>query len=143
MEPSSDSSMLAILEGKDMSYGKIYKLIRGLNWRNGNLTKKVSYLKKNLKDIQTEVEKDPFNCDLKERSVKSRKHKGRIESICDENRTRFDGDNMADAFVELFKKFLGTKHAVQPLNSVEINFKRVLSEDEAEDMISMVTDDIK
>ncbi|GKE82912.1 hypothetical protein Tco_1552912, partial [Tanacetum coccineum] len=62
-----------------------------LNWKNGNLTKKVSYLKKNLKDIQTEVEKDPFNCDLKERAVKG--------------------------------------------------FNEVLSEDEAEYMISMVTSD--
>ncbi|GKC91580.1 RNA-directed DNA polymerase, eukaryota, reverse transcriptase zinc-binding domain protein [Tanacetum coccineum] len=128
-----------------------------------------------------EVEKDPFNCDLKERVVKVlneyvevsndelkllqqkarikwlskgdqntsyfhgilklRKCKRRIESICDESGTRFDGDNVADAFVEHFKKFLGTKQVVQPLNSIEINFERVPSEDEVENMISMVTSD--
>ncbi|GJU46929.1 hypothetical protein Tco_1204195 [Tanacetum coccineum] len=56
--------------------------------KNGNLTEKVVNLKKILKDVQTEVEKDPFNYVLKERAV-----------------------------------------------------KRVLSEDEAENMISMVTSD--
>ncbi|GJS40033.1 RNA-directed DNA polymerase, eukaryota, reverse transcriptase zinc-binding domain protein [Tanacetum coccineum] len=135
----------------------------------------------NTRILLIEVEKDPFNCDLKERVVKVlneyvevsndelkllqqkarikwlskgdqntsyfhgilklRKYKRRIESICDESGTRFDGDNVADAFVEHFKKFLGTKQVVQPLNSIEINFERVSSEDEVENMISMVTSD--
>ncbi|GJX98150.1 RNA-directed DNA polymerase, eukaryota, reverse transcriptase zinc-binding domain protein [Tanacetum coccineum] len=101
------------------------------------------------------VEKDPFNCELKEKAVKLLneymavsndelkilKHKGRIKSICDENGIRFDGDNVDDAFVDHFKKFLGIKHVVQPLNSVDINFVKVLDENKANSMISIVTDD--
>ncbi|GKB03041.1 RNA-directed DNA polymerase, eukaryota, reverse transcriptase zinc-binding domain protein [Tanacetum coccineum] len=160
---------------------RLKKPLNRLNWRNGNLTEKVAYLKKNLKDIQAEVEKNPFNCDLKARAVKvlneymevsndelkllqqkakikclsegdqnttyfyeilkSRKHKGRIKSICNENGNRYDGDKVAKAFFEHFKKFLGTKQVVQPLSSVDINLEKTLSEDEAKDMISMVTND--
>ncbi|GKB00672.1 RNA-directed DNA polymerase, eukaryota, reverse transcriptase zinc-binding domain protein [Tanacetum coccineum] len=72
--------------------------------------------------------------------LKSRNHKGRIESICDENGIRYDGDKVVEAFVEHFKKFFcNKKHAVQPLSSVDINFEKVISKDEAKDMISMVT----
>nr|GEV72773.1 ribonuclease H-like domain-containing protein [Tanacetum cinerariifolium] len=71
--------------------------------------------------------------------LKSRKHKGRIESICDENGKRFKEDNVASVFVEHFKKFLGTKHDVQPLESIDVIFDNVLSKKEAEDMIGIVT----
>ncbi|GJY85266.1 retrotransposon protein, putative, ty1-copia subclass [Tanacetum coccineum] len=155
------------------------KWMMRLNWRYENLIEKVAYLKKNLKDIQVEVEKHHFNCDLKQRTVKvlneymkasndelkllqqkakikwlskgdqnttyfhgilkSRNHKGRIESICDENGIRYDSDKVAKGFVEHFKNFFGTKQAVQPLSYVDINFEKVISKDEAKDMISMVT----
>ncbi|GJS02979.1 hypothetical protein Tco_0319487 [Tanacetum coccineum] len=120
-----------------------------LNWKNRNLTDKVA----NLKEVQTAVEKDPFNCELNEKALKtlnnyydriskSRKHKGRIESICDDNGTIFEGENVAEVFVEHFKKFLGTKHVVQPSNSIDVNFDKVLNEEEAKAMINMVTDTI-
>ncbi|GKD38993.1 hypothetical protein Tco_1259200, partial [Tanacetum coccineum] len=48
-------------------------------------------------------------------------------------------DKVTEAFVEHFKKFFGTKQAVQPLSSVDINFEKVLSKDEVKDMISIVT----
>nr|GEZ70282.1 hypothetical protein [Tanacetum cinerariifolium] len=38
--------------------------------------------------------------------LKSKKHKGIIKSICDENDTRYNGDKVAEAFVDDFKKFL-------------------------------------
>ncbi|GJV92605.1 RNA-directed DNA polymerase, eukaryota, reverse transcriptase zinc-binding domain protein [Tanacetum coccineum] len=106
-------------------------------------------LKKKLTNVQTDVEKDPFNSDLKAKAasilneyvvasndelkllqqkakiqwlsegdqnkayfhgiLKSRKQKGRIESICDENGMRFERDNVANVFVEHFKKFLRIK----------------------------------
>ncbi|GKD75361.1 reverse transcriptase domain-containing protein, partial [Tanacetum coccineum] len=117
---------------------RLKKPLNKLNWRNGNLTEKVENLEKKLKEIQNEVEKDPFNCELKEKAVKalneymevsndelkllqqkarikwlsesnqniayfhgilrSRKHKGRMESICDEEGERFDGYNAVEAF---------------------------------------------
>nr|GEV67442.1 hypothetical protein [Tanacetum cinerariifolium] len=73
--------------------------------------------------------------------LKSRKHKGRIKSICDEKGVKFDGDNVATTFVEHLKSFLGSKHDVQPLDSIEIKFDEVLSKEEAEDMIGLVTDE--
>nr|GEW38929.1 ribonuclease H-like domain-containing protein [Tanacetum cinerariifolium] len=81
------------------------------------------------------------SCGLCCKSIKSRKHKGRIESICDENGKRFKGDNVASVFVEHFRKFLGTKHDVQPLESIDMVFDKVLSKEEAEDMIGIVTNE--
>nr|GEW14982.1 RNA-directed DNA polymerase, eukaryota, reverse transcriptase zinc-binding domain protein [Tanacetum cinerariifolium] len=66
---------------------------------------------------------------------------GRIESICDENGKRFEKDNVASVFFEHFKKFLGTKHDVQPLESIDVIFDNVLSKKEAEDMIGIVTNE--
>ncbi|GJR98403.1 hypothetical protein Tco_0270577 [Tanacetum coccineum] len=152
-----------------------------LNWKNGNLSEKVTSLKEKLTNAQAEMEKDPFNTEMKAKAtsflneyliasndelkllqqkakikwlsesdqntayfhgiLKSRKHKGRIKSIGDEKDVRFDGDNVATAFVEHFKSFLGSKHDVQPLDSVEIKFDKVLSKEEVEDMIGLVTDE--
>ncbi|GKB85817.1 RNA-directed DNA polymerase, eukaryota, reverse transcriptase zinc-binding domain protein [Tanacetum coccineum] len=160
---------------------RLKKPLNKLNWMNGNLTEKVAGLKKNLKGIQADVEKNPFDYDLKEKAVqvlneymeasndelkllqqkakikwlsegdqnttyfhgilKARKHKGRIESICDESGTRYDGDKVAEAFVDHFKKFLGTKYVVQPLSSIDITFGKTLSEEEANEMIRMVSDE--
>ncbi|GJV37853.1 RNA-directed DNA polymerase, eukaryota, reverse transcriptase zinc-binding domain protein [Tanacetum coccineum] len=160
---------------------RLKKPLNKLNWKNGNLTEKVAGLKKNLKEIQADVEKNPFDYDLKEKAVqvlnkymeasndelkllqqkakikwlsegdqntayfhgilKARKHKGRIESICDESGTRYDGDKVVEPFVDHFKKFLGTKYDVQPLSSVDITFGKTLSEEEANEMIRMVSDE--
>nr|GEU75322.1 hypothetical protein [Tanacetum cinerariifolium] len=73
--------------------------------------------------------------------LKSRKYKGRIESICEENGNMYDGDKVVEAFVYHFKKFLGTKHDVKPLSYVDINFGKILSEGEANEMIRMVSDE--
>ncbi|GKB67000.1 RNA-directed DNA polymerase, eukaryota, reverse transcriptase zinc-binding domain protein [Tanacetum coccineum] len=160
---------------------RLKKSLNRLNWKNGNLSDKVTSLKKKLTNVQTDVEKDPFNSDLKAKAasilneyvvasndelkllqqkakiqwlsegdqnkayfhgiLKSRKHKGRIESICDENGMRFERDNVANVFVEHFKKFLRIKQDVQPLDSVEVNFDNVLSKEDAEGMIGIVTDE--
>ncbi|GKB12700.1 RNA-directed DNA polymerase, eukaryota, reverse transcriptase zinc-binding domain protein, partial [Tanacetum coccineum] len=52
------------------------------------------------------------------------------------------GEDVAEVFVGHFKKFLGNKHVVQPLNSIDVNFDKVLNEEEAKAMINMVTDTI-
>nr|GEV04815.1 RNA-directed DNA polymerase, eukaryota, reverse transcriptase zinc-binding domain protein [Tanacetum cinerariifolium] len=50
-------------------------------------------------------------------------------------------EDVAEVFVEHFKKFLGTKNVVQPLNSIDVNFDKVLNEEEAKAMINMVTNE--
>ncbi|GJR12750.1 RNA-directed DNA polymerase, eukaryota, reverse transcriptase zinc-binding domain protein [Tanacetum coccineum] len=160
---------------------RLKKPLNMLNWKNRNLSHKVTSLKKKLTDAQTEVTKDPFNNDLKIQAasllneyveasndelkflqqkakikwlsegdqntayfhgiLKSRKHKGRIESICDENGMRLERDSVATIFFEHFKNFLGTKHDVQPLDSIEVSFDNVISKEEAEGMIGIVTDE--
>nr|GEW78269.1 retrovirus-related Pol polyprotein from transposon TNT 1-94 [Tanacetum cinerariifolium] len=64
--------------------------------------------------------------------LKSRKHKGIIKSICDENGKRFEEDNVASVFVEHFKKSMGTKHDVQPLESKDMIFDNVLRRERQE-----------
>ncbi|GKB69276.1 hypothetical protein Tco_0930688 [Tanacetum coccineum] len=54
--------------------------------------------------------------------LKSRKHEGRIDRICDENGKSYDGDNVAHVFVDHFKNFLGTKYDVQDLEAMDISF---------------------
>nr|GEU39041.1 hypothetical protein [Tanacetum cinerariifolium] len=164
-------------------FKRLKKPLNRLNWKNGNLSDKVTILKKNLTNAQAEVENDSFNSDMKVKTakllneyvefsndelklqqkakikwlsegdqnttyfreiLKSRKHKGRTESICDENGMIFKGGNVANVFVEHFKKFLGSMHDVQPLDSVEVSLDKVISEKEVEDMICLVSDeDIK
>ncbi|GJW48256.1 RNA-directed DNA polymerase, eukaryota, reverse transcriptase zinc-binding domain protein [Tanacetum coccineum] len=89
-----------------------------LNWKNGNLSDKVTILKKNLINAQAEMEKDPFNNELKDKAAK-----------------------LLNEYMEHFKKFLGSKHDVQPLDSVDVSIDKILSEKKAEDMICLVTDE--
>ncbi|GJW71500.1 RNA-directed DNA polymerase, eukaryota, reverse transcriptase zinc-binding domain protein [Tanacetum coccineum] len=160
---------------------RLKKPLNKLNWKNGDLSEKVKSLKVQLANAQIEVEKDPFNKELKNNAtgilneyvtasndelkllhqkakikwlskgdqnttyfhgiLKSRKHKGRIKSICDENGRIYEGDDVANVFVEHFKKFLGTKHEVEPFDSVEVAFDKVLNQYEAASMIGNVIDE--
>ncbi|GJW25392.1 RNA-directed DNA polymerase, eukaryota, reverse transcriptase zinc-binding domain protein [Tanacetum coccineum] len=106
----------------------------------------VTSLKEKLINAQAEMEKDPFNTEMKAKAASFLNESliasnDELKFICNEKGVRFDGDNVATAFVEHFKSFLGSKHDVQPLDSVEINFDKVLSKEEAEDMIGLVTDE--
>ncbi|GJR84895.1 RNA-directed DNA polymerase, eukaryota, reverse transcriptase zinc-binding domain protein [Tanacetum coccineum] len=126
---------------------RLKKPLNKLNWMNGNLTEKVAGLKKNLKGIQADVEKNPFDYDLKEKAVQVLNEY--MEASNDELKLLqqkakikwYDGDKVAEAFVDHFKKFLGTKYVVQPLSSIDITFGKTLSEEEANEMIRMVSDE--
>ncbi|GJU58666.1 ribonuclease H-like domain-containing protein [Tanacetum coccineum] len=125
---------------------RLKKPLNKLNWMNGNLTEKVARLKKKLKEIQADVEKNPFDYDLKEKAAHVLNEY--MEASNDELKLLqqkakikwYDGDKVAEAFVDHFKKFLGTKYVVQPLSSVDITFGKTLSEEEANEMIRMVSD---
>ncbi|GJY24734.1 RNA-directed DNA polymerase, eukaryota, reverse transcriptase zinc-binding domain protein [Tanacetum coccineum] len=104
--------------------------------------------KKVVMKLQAKVEKNPFDKDLKI-NVASLLN-DYMEATNDELKTlsqklnlcmRFEGDNVANVFVEHFKKFLGTKHEVQPLESIEVDFDTVLNKEEANAMIGQVTDE--
>ncbi|GJV02632.1 RNA-directed DNA polymerase, eukaryota, reverse transcriptase zinc-binding domain protein [Tanacetum coccineum] len=71
----------------------------------------------------------------------TRKNKSRVESICKEDGTRVVEDKVSKQFVNHFKEFLGKSQPVQTLSNMEDYVQAKLTEEEALDMIKMVTDD--
>ncbi|GJV71495.1 RNA-directed DNA polymerase, eukaryota, reverse transcriptase zinc-binding domain protein [Tanacetum coccineum] len=71
--------------------------------------------------------------------LKGRAHRSRIEAVNNENGERFEGDRVADQFVQHFKNFLGKSVAVQSieLESLNCNF---VGEDDAKNMVRAVSD---
>ena len=71
-------------------------------------------------------------------TLKAKRNKNRVESICNEEGVRFEGDDVPKQFVNHFEKNLGVSMPVKPI--LEDIFRCKLSEDEAESMINEVTD---
>ncbi|GKE30115.1 RNA-directed DNA polymerase, eukaryota, reverse transcriptase zinc-binding domain protein, partial [Tanacetum coccineum] len=71
--------------------------------------------------------------------LKCRAHRSRIKAVNNENEERFEGDRVADQFVQHFKNFLGKSDAVQSidLESLKCNF---VSEDGAKNMVRVMSD---
>ncbi|GKF00591.1 RNA-directed DNA polymerase, eukaryota, reverse transcriptase zinc-binding domain protein, partial [Tanacetum coccineum] len=67
--------------------------------------------------------------------LKSRHNKSRIESICDENGIRYDGDEVLEQFVKHFEQFLGCERPVQSIGDRDDLFTCRLDDDEAQAMI--------
>ncbi|XP_071728479.1 uncharacterized protein [Rutidosis leptorrhynchoides] len=67
--------------------------------------------------------------------LKSRKQKARVESICNEDNTRFYGDEVADQFVSHFKNFLGKVDSVTPIEDMGNIFSVTLDSNEANAMV--------
>ncbi|GKA39447.1 hypothetical protein Tco_0731998, partial [Tanacetum coccineum] len=124
------------------------KALNDLNWKNGNLFDNVVVLKQQLKEAQSNLVADPFSHDIKRKAMeihssilKSRKNKNRVESICGEDGERFEGNKVADQFVNHFQNFLGKSVPVKPLcNLGDIAVKKV-SMEVAGKMIVKVTDE--
>nr|XP_043611730.1 uncharacterized protein LOC122583383 [Erigeron canadensis] len=70
--------------------------------------------------------------------LKARRNKHNLETICDEDGNRYEGDEVAPQFVNHFNKFLGKTDGVEPL--MEGIFKNVLNEEDARGMTRDVTD---
>ncbi|GJY60420.1 RNA-directed DNA polymerase, eukaryota, reverse transcriptase zinc-binding domain protein [Tanacetum coccineum] len=70
--------------------------------------------------------------------LKSRKHKSRIESICDDAGSRYWGDDVAKQFAKNFQDFLGMERQVTPFDQLGDIVQLKLPEDDAIDMISEV-----
>ncbi|GJW51553.1 RNA-directed DNA polymerase, eukaryota, reverse transcriptase zinc-binding domain protein, partial [Tanacetum coccineum] len=73
--------------------------------------------------------------------LKSRQHKSRIESICDEHGIRHEGDKVPEQFVNHFAQFLGKEVHVQSIEKRDDIFTCRLNEEEAADMIVEVTNE--
>ncbi|GJR34281.1 RNA-directed DNA polymerase, eukaryota, reverse transcriptase zinc-binding domain protein [Tanacetum coccineum] len=123
-----------------------------LNWRKGNLFDIVTKLKKELKQAQIQMEKNPHNSELKKIDTKCLENY--IEAVNDakkllfqsakiewlKNRTKFEGDMVAEQFVKHFYKFLGTVDNTTLITDAASLFKNKLKDKEAIDMICEVTD---
>ncbi|GKB77096.1 RNA-directed DNA polymerase, eukaryota, reverse transcriptase zinc-binding domain protein [Tanacetum coccineum] len=73
--------------------------------------------------------------------VKGRKHRSRIESICDETGKRFYSEDVPEQFVKHFQQFLRTESRVQPMVDCDQIFFKKLNDVEAFDMIKDVTNE--
>ncbi|GKC34597.1 RNA-directed DNA polymerase, eukaryota, reverse transcriptase zinc-binding domain protein [Tanacetum coccineum] len=136
---------------------RLKKVMNALNWKNGNLFDKVVLLKEKVKELQKRIDGDPHNSSIKEEGVillkeykdavadegklllqktklewlKEGDNKSRIESICDENGIRYDGDEVPEQFVKHFEQFLGCKRPVQSIGDRDDLFTCRLDDDEA------------
>ncbi|GKE26207.1 RNA-directed DNA polymerase, eukaryota, reverse transcriptase zinc-binding domain protein, partial [Tanacetum coccineum] len=64
--------------------------------------------------------------------IKGRMHKGRIMSVCNEKRERFENEKVAEQFVKHFQEFLGKKDLVMEFPADRIVFPNKLSSDEVD-----------
>ncbi|GJT06426.1 hypothetical protein Tco_0840888 [Tanacetum coccineum] len=107
-------------------------------------------LKQRLFEIQSKLDGDPFNKNLKESSLQISKEY--TEASEDELKLlhqkakinwlkEVDGEKDPEQFVNHFQNFLGKSQLVQPLNNMLEYVQAKLSEEEALAMIAMVTDD--
>ncbi|GJY22932.1 RNA-directed DNA polymerase, eukaryota, reverse transcriptase zinc-binding domain protein [Tanacetum coccineum] len=71
--------------------------------------------------------------------LKTRKHKSRVEYICDEKGSRYWGDDVAKQIVNHFHEFLGVARPVSPLDQLGDIMQLKLSEEDANAMIVEVT----
>ncbi|XP_071725901.1 uncharacterized protein [Rutidosis leptorrhynchoides] len=187
-----DSFLDTVEEGwsKDLAGHDMFKLVKNLknmkrslkklNWQNGDLHNKVSNLKEDLKLVQTNIDINPFDKELRHKAksiideleiakadefrplqqktkmiwltegdkntkffysiLKSRKHKSRVESICDEDGVRYYDRQVAEQCVKHFQKFLGESVNVSPIEDIGDIFTKVIPGDVAERMIEEVSD---
>ena len=61
--------------------------------------------------------------------------------ICGENRMRYVNEQVAEQFLEHFKRFLGTKDNVAEFQSNQVTFTNKLSPEEAEHLVKSVSED--
>ncbi|GKC69120.1 RNA-directed DNA polymerase, eukaryota, reverse transcriptase zinc-binding domain protein [Tanacetum coccineum] len=72
--------------------------------------------------------------------LKSRSHRSKISTICDDMGNKFSGNDVASKFVKHFEGFLGCESPVKDLSPISALFKNKLSMEEASFMVRGVTD---
>ncbi|GJX69407.1 RNA-directed DNA polymerase, eukaryota, reverse transcriptase zinc-binding domain protein [Tanacetum coccineum] len=142
---------------------KLVKRMKGLkyhmkkfSWKFGNIFEKVIEWKEKLQIIQRKVYQDPHNATLKKHEAdilkeyyknskffhsvtKGSAHRIRIEIVNDKNGVRYEGDQVAEQFVNHFHNFLGKAVDVQNFDLETLKSKTVCVED-VEIMVMHVSD---
>ncbi|GKC22949.1 putative reverse transcriptase domain, reverse transcriptase zinc-binding domain protein [Tanacetum coccineum] len=85
------------------------KPLRKMVYDQGNLHDRVNNLRRELDEVQTAVDANPDDINLREEAS--------IYLHSDENDNVFSGSNVAEAFVSHYDKFLGSSMACDNLNS--------------------------
>ncbi|GKG07692.1 hypothetical protein Tco_0330661, partial [Tanacetum coccineum] len=67
--------------------------------------------------------------------LKSRSHRSKINTICDDMGNKFFGNDVASQFVKYFEGFLGCKSPVKDLSPISTLFENKLSMEEASFMV--------
>ncbi|GJT79954.1 RNA-directed DNA polymerase, eukaryota, reverse transcriptase zinc-binding domain protein [Tanacetum coccineum] len=121
------------------------KHLNGLNWKNGNLYKRVADLKEDLKLAQANAKVEWLregdrNSAFFHKVVKSNKHKNRILSVLDANGNEVEGDKIVVEFVNHFKKFLGDAQNVDNIETIRDIFTKKLTSIEANRMVEEISD---
>ncbi|GKA46438.1 RNA-directed DNA polymerase, eukaryota, reverse transcriptase zinc-binding domain protein [Tanacetum coccineum] len=73
--------------------------------------------------------------------IRGRKHKGGIMTVCDENGTMYEKENVAGKFLDHFKNFLGTKDTILNFPTDSVIFTNKLSKEQPERMVRPVMED--
>nr|GEY23219.1 hypothetical protein [Tanacetum cinerariifolium] len=107
--------------------------LKKLTLKNGNIFDNVISLKNKLKEIQTKIDKDPHDKQLRSK-----------ESSClheDKDGNMFRGNEVAGQFVKYFQEFLGSDVPVKYFEASCHLIKRKLSTDASNFMVRDVCDD--
>ncbi|GKA48560.1 RNA-directed DNA polymerase, eukaryota, reverse transcriptase zinc-binding domain protein [Tanacetum coccineum] len=137
------------------------KKLKQLSWKNGNVFEKAENLRKEVKEVQKEVDMFPHDENIKEKScqilkkyyeaiqdeysflcqkAKERVHRGRIMTIRNEEGVRFENDDVAVQIVKHFEDFLGKSRLVQKLSSRNDIFLNKLNNEDDLKMVRPVSD---
>nr|GEU50184.1 hypothetical protein [Tanacetum cinerariifolium] len=132
---------------------KEFQKIVEKEWEKGNVHERVEKCRGELKKMQMDevnllyqkakvewLQEGDYNTAYFHKILKGRKHKGRIVEVSDESGQRFENEEVAEPFLKHFKKNLGTKDFVKPIDEYSGIFVTKLTQGEVESMIKEVTD---
>nr|GEW99996.1 hypothetical protein [Tanacetum cinerariifolium] len=131
--------------------------LNSLGWSKGNLFKRVESLRGQLQKVQSDIDKDPHNHNLREyeallvnefyeaerdeeKVLKGRNNKSKILSLNDNAENSYENDQIPPLFLKHFEDFLGNSQQVQDIEDCATLFHKRISEDDALRMIFEVLD---
>ncbi|GJY78592.1 RNA-directed DNA polymerase, eukaryota, reverse transcriptase zinc-binding domain protein [Tanacetum coccineum] len=124
------------------------KHLKGLNKKNENIFDKVRFLKTELERVQSSLDRDPLNANLREEEiaffhnmVKGKISKNRIDEVKDEQGNTFTGCDVATKFVDHFKSFFSSSDYIYPIEDPSNMFTRRLEPEVARDLIRPIFDE--
>ncbi|GJV55861.1 RNA-directed DNA polymerase, eukaryota, reverse transcriptase zinc-binding domain protein [Tanacetum coccineum] len=157
----SDHSPVVLTYSKNMkAQTKAFRLVKklnamkpvmnNLNWKNGNLNEKVKKLKKTLDDIQTSIEKDPYNDSLRKIGVDTLgeysvaledEEKLMFQRAKGTDNIRYVDDEVPIQLLKHFESFLSPQPNMECLDLDSKIFKNKIDLDVAGEMIRKVSKD--